>query len=267
MKKVLSVIMVLLLLATLFSGCKKQTPIADAIIPSKDSDSSSEDTDDTEDTDDASTGNKVADSYSAYLEAKNNVITKISDGLSSNEEAGMAVLSFLGISMADLALLPVSFFGMGQDTMMSGLAFMGALDVKYTENGNDYSVTYSNAEKEEMTFKGTYDPAADSLTSSVSTDGAESIFSEYHKTSYGYVGQYYFLNDDGTATTYVIAVDGDDGTIGISTETAKPAALTGKEAADFPKDYDEWYSIKGDTITGVTSSGTELNFKYEAPKN
>ena len=82
------------------------------------------------------------------------------------------------------------------------------------------------------------------------------------KTAFGYVGQYYFLNDDGTTSIYKIAVDGEDGTIGISSIPGKPAALTGSESADFPKVCEEWYSVTGTTITGQTLDGTDLNFEY-----
>jgi hypothetical protein len=60
----------------------------------------------------------------------------------------------------------------------------------------------------------------------------------------------------------MIAVEGEDGTVGISLNTDKPAALTGSESADFPKSCAEWYSVKGTTITGKTSDGTDLNFEY-----
>ena len=60
----------------------------------------------------------------------------------------------------------------------------------------------------------------------------------------------------------MIAVDGEDGIIGISTTPGKPAALTGSEAADFPKACRQWYSVKGTTITGKTSDGLDLSFEY-----
>jgi hypothetical protein len=183
-------------------------------------------------------GANLAESYAAYLEAKNAVIVKITDGLSNNPDAGMAVLSFLGVGMTDLALLPVSFFGMGQETMEMGLSMMGATDIQYAENGNNYTVTYSDKENKKFTYSGTYNPAIDALACTVAANGAEST------------------------SIYMIAVDGEDGIIGISTTPGKPAALTGSEAADFPKACSEWYSVKGTTITGKTSDGLDLSFEY-----
>jgi len=269
MKKVLCMLMAVLLLVVVFSGCggptkpdpvpKNDNESLDESTVSKETPAVSEAAGNSSDTDN---GANLAESYAAYLEAKNAVIVKITDGLSNNPDAGMAVLSFLGIGMTDLALLPVSFFGMGQETMEMGLSMMGATDIQYTENGNNYTVTYSDKENKNFTYSGTYNPAADALTCTVTANGAESTYIEYRKTAFGYTGKYYFLNEDGTTSIYMIAVDGEDGIVGISTTPGKPAALTGSEAADFPKACSEWYSVKGTTITGKTSDGLDLSFEY-----
>ena len=269
MKKVLCMLMAVLLLVVVFSGCGG--PTKPDPVPKNDNESLNESTVSKETpavsevaggSSDTDNGANLAESYAAYLEAKNAVIVKITDGLSNNPDAGMAVLSFLGIGMTDLALLPVSFFGMGQETMEMGLSMMGATDIQYTENGNNYTVTYSDKENKKFTYSGTYNPAIDALTCTVTENGAESTYSEYRKTTFGYTGQYYFLNEDGTTSIYMIAVNGEDGIIGISTTPGKPAALTGSEAADFPKACSEWYSVKGNTITGKTSDGLDLSFEY-----
>lgn len=269
MKKVLCMLIAMLLLVAAFAGCggpTKSDPVltndngaSDESAVSKETPAVSEAAGDSSDTDYSA---NLAESYAAYLEAKNAVIVKITDGLSNNPDAGMAVLSFLGVGMTDLALLPVSFFGMGQETMEMGLSMMGATDIQYTENGNNYTVTYSDKENKKFTYSGTYNPAIDALTCTVTADGVESTYSEYRKTALGYIGQYYFLNEDGTTSIYMIAVDGEDGIIGISTTPGKPAALTGNETADFPKACSEWYSVKGTTITGKTSDGLDLSFEY-----
>ena len=268
MKKVLCILIAVLLVAVL-AGCGE--PTKSDPLPTNDNVASDESTVSKEtpavseapkDTSDIDYGANLAESYAAYLEAKNAVIIKITDGLSNNPDAGMAVLSFLGVGMTDLALLPVSFFGMGQETMEMGLSMMGATNIQYTENGNNYTVTYSDKENKEFAYSGTYNPAIDALTCTVTVNGAESTYIEYRKAAFGYIGQYYFLNEDGTTSIYMIAVDGEDGIIGISTTPGKPAALTGSEAADFPKTCSEWYSVKGTTITGMTSDGLDLSFEY-----
>ncbi len=273
MKKIVPLLLAVLMLSVLFAGCGPAQNAAD-LLPADDNvaveespdtpadEPADEPADVPADNGGAVSGGTASESYTAYMEAKNAVITKLTDGLSSNADAGMAVLSFMGVAMIDLAILPASFFGLGQESVQMGLAMLGGTDVKYTENGNAYSVTYTDEEGKKYVFSGTYDAAADALVCTGSTDGSDDIYSEYHKTSFGYVGQYYFLNDDGTTSVYMIAVDGENGTIGISSDMDKPAALTGSEAPDFPKACAEWYSINGTTITGKTSDGADLNFEY-----
>jgi hypothetical protein len=268
-EKVLCMLIAVLLLVAVLAGCGEPTksdPLptndnvaSDESTVSKETPAVSEAAGNSSDTDN---GANLAESYAAYLEAKNAVIIKITDGLSNNPDAGMAVLSFLGVGMTDLALMPISFFGMGQETMEMGLSMMGATNIQYAENGNNYTVTYSDKENQKFTYSGTYNPAIDALTCTVTVNGAESTYIEYRKAAFGYIGQYYFLNEDGTTSIYMIAVDGEDGIIGISTFPGKPAALTGSEAADFPKTCSEWYSVKGTTITGKTSDGLDLSFEY-----
>lgn len=271
MKKIISLLLAVLMLSVMFAGCGVPKNAADLLPADANSDKTAEEAGNEPDdapanNSGAASGGTAAESYAAYLEAKNVVITKLTEGLSNSTEAGMAVLSFMGVAMIDLAILPASFFGMGQESVQMGLAVLGGSDVKYTENGNSYTMEYTSTDQDgnvqSLVFSGTYDAAADALVCTGSTDGADNIYSEYHKTSFGYVGQYYFLNDDGTTSVYMIAVDGENGTVGISLNTDKPAALTGSEGPDFPKACAEWYSINGTTITGKTSDGTELNFEY-----
>ncbi len=246
MKKTISLLLAVLMLSVLFAGCGTAQNAANPL-PADDNEVVEESpetpadkpadglADVPADNGGAVSGGTASESYTAYLEAKNAVITKLTDGLSSNADVGMAVLSFMGVDMIDLAVLPASFFGLGQESVQMGLAMLGGTDVKYTENGNSYSVTYTDEEGKKYVFSGTYDAAADALVCTGSTDGSDDIYSEYRKTLFGYVGQYYFLNDDGTTSVYMIAVDGENGTIGISSDADKPAALTGSEAPDFPK--------------------------------
>lgn len=208
------------------------------------------------------TGSPVADSYTAYSTAKSNMVARLTDGLSNNPDTALVSLSLLGVTMADLAILPVSFFGLGSDAVNMGLGFMGATDIKYSENGNSYTVTYADNEGAKYDFSGTYDPVKDALICTASKDGQEAIYVEYVKTSYGYAAQYFFNNDDGTVSLYQITVNGEDGVLGISTDSVKPAPLTGNEPSDFPKACPEWYAVTGLTITGVTSGGEELNFEF-----
>lgn len=272
MKKTLCVLIALLLLTMPFAGCsghpKSDQPPAGGKKTQESAQSEAatapEESTDTADLPElpAAGNSTVAESYTAYLNAKNAVLTKLTDGISNNDDTVMAALSFLGVAMVDMAALPVSCFGAGQQATEIALSMVGATDVKYTENGNSYTITYSNNEKNKYEYSGTYDPAADALTCTGTANGSESVFIEYRKTAFGYAGQCYMLNDDGTAATYMFAVDGENGTIGISTASEKPAPLTASVSADFPKACSEWYSIYGTTITGKTSDGKEISFEY-----
>ena len=206
--------------------------------------------------------NPVADSYSAYIEAKSVLLTRLTDGLSENPDTVFVAFSFFGIILADLSMLPVAFFGLGQEAVEMGLSIMGSKNVKYSEKGDSYSVTYSDEDGTPHTFEGTYDARADALFTSGSADGKETIYSEYRRTAYGYVAQYYMASDDGSFSAYQLAVDGEDGAIGIFTESGKLPPLTGKENPDFPISAPEWYRIVGNTITGVTAAGEPVNFVF-----
>jgi len=262
MKKIITLTLAVLMLVAVFTGCG-QAP-ANNMQESASNDPAPADPQEPA-ADDATTssGYPVADSYTAYLDAKEVVMSKLADSLGSSADSLSASFTLLGAAAADLTMLPVSFFGMGEETAAMGLSMFSAEDVKYTENGNNYSISYVDADGTAIAFSGTYDPAADALVCSSTTDGKETFYSEYRKTSFGYVSQYYFTNEDGTTSLFQFAINGEDGIFGVSaSETSQPAALTGSESADFPTALPEWYSITGTTITGKTSEGTDLNFEY-----
>lgn len=204
----------------------------------------------------------AADSFGDFLEAKGQLVTLLSDALMNNPGTELDSMALLSIVMVDLLLLPASTFGAGEEEAKFALALLGAQDIVYTENGNQYKVQYQNEEGSQYQVQGVYDVAADALKCTVLVDEKEAVVSEHHKTSFGYVGQIYVVNDDGSANVYQMALRGKDGMIGISEATAAPASLTGGEAADFPKANKEWYAIEDDRFTGVTADGRELSFIY-----
>lgn len=274
MKKFLFLALAMLMLAAMFAGCgqapanstqgNSDEPAQNSDVVSSDPSAADEPQEPAvDDNTAASTGYPLTDSYTAYTEAKGAVISKLTDGLGNNADSLSAAFTLMGVAMVDVAMLPVSFLGLGKEAAEMGLSMLSAEDVKYAENGNSYSITYTDSEGVVNEFSGTYDAAADAFACSSKTDGKENFYSEYRKTPFGYVSQYYFINEDGTTPLYQFAVSGEDGVFGVSSsQTAQPAALTGSEAADFPTALPEWYSITGSTITGKTSDGEELNFEY-----
>ena len=204
----------------------------------------------------------ASESYTAYIQAKGDLITKLTDALANNPGTELTSMSLLGVSMVDLAMLPASSFGLGEAAAITALGFLGAEDIEYSESGNQYSVKYRGQDGLNYELHGEYDKAADALKCTSFADGKESLTSEYRKTSFGYVSQIYVIDDDGSTYVYQLAVSGPDGVVGMSQVSEPPKALTGNESIDFPKQCKEWYAIEGDAVTGVTSDGEEISFTY-----
>mgnify|MGYP001320268836 CR=1 FL=1 len=263
MKKYLSILLAVLMAMSLLAGCASSKDAADTLEQAG-IENAGDALDAAEDAlSEAASGKTASDFYSAYAEAKTALLNKLVDALGSNADTAMASLSFLGISFAELYMLPASYFGLGEDAVTNALALLGSKGVTYTEDGNTYTVSYLDSNDQPCEFSGTYDPSG-SLVCVGSTNGTENIFSEARRTSYGYAGQFYLVSDDGSTALYQFAIDGADGngTIGIADSTDRPSALTGDESADFPTGCAEWYSIYGTAVTGVTSDGKTVSFEY-----
>ncbi|NLI55247.1 MAG: hypothetical protein GX417_13190 [Clostridiales bacterium] len=254
MKKFLTIFVSLMLVLTVLTGCARAKDTAssaeDAITQAAQGASQS-----------GSNSDTAAAFYSGYMEEKSVVLNRITDGLSSNPDTVMSALSFLGASLSDLYLFPALYFGLGETSVSTALAVMGAKDVTYDESGNQYTVTYKDSDGHVSVLTGTYDNGK-SLVCVGSMDGVDSVFSEVYRTAFGYVGQFYAIANDGTASLYQFAFNGEDGVVGLTTGGERPAALNGSEAADFPKTAKEWYAIAGDTITGVNAEGKAVSFEY-----
>ena len=273
MKKLLSLALALLMTTALLTGCAKakdaaESAVSDAIAAAADA----EETTSQSAPEAQQSTNSGADSdtasvfYGAYIEAKSDVLNRLMDGIGNNADTMMSAFSFLGVTLSDLYLLPAMYFGLGETSVAAALAMMGAKDVTYSEEGNHYTVTYRNSDEKASVLKGTYDKGK-SLLATGSTEGKENIFAETYRTAFGYVGQFFFIADDGTATLYQVAISGQDGVFGITTGGERPAPLSGNEGADFPKAAKEWYSIQGSTITGLTAEGKSVNFEYVPSEN
>jgi len=220
-----------------------------------------------EDSDTPGAPASASESYSAYIQAKGELITKLTDALANNPGTEFTSMSLLGVSMVDLAMLPASSFGLGEAAAITALGFLGAEDIEYSESGNKYSVKYRGQDGLNYELHGEYDKAADALKCTSFVDGKESLTSEYRRTSFGYVSQMYVIDDDGSTYVYQLAVSGPDGVVGMSQVSEPPSLLTGNESIDFPKQCKEWYAIKGDEVTGVTSDGDEISFVYTPSEN
>lgn len=215
-----------------------------------------------DESEETSTGNTITDAYIAYIEAKSELSTVLTEALSSNSGTELESLSLLSVAMIDLAILPASFMGLGQEAAEAGLNFIGAADVQYSENGNQYTISYKTDEGDEIVFTGEYDDTSDSFSCEVVTNDQDGVSYEYRKTSFGYVGQIYSFEGDTVTETIQIVIHENGGVIGLSSEDVKPNNLTGNETKDFPKSSTQWYSIDGTTFTGISSNGEDISFEY-----
>lgn len=267
MKKILSISLSLMMIALVFTGCAKandaaEAAVSEAIEAAESAESAEQAVEEAAEAVESGEASDTASAfYGAYIDAKSDVLDRLMDGIGNNPDTMMSAFSFLGIAMSDLYLLPAMYFGMGETEVAAALAMMGAKDVTYSEQGNQYTISYKDSNEKQATLTGTYDKGK-SLVATGTTDGAENVYAEVYRTAFGYVGQFYFIADDGTATLYQVSVSGADGAFSVATGVDRPAALTGNEGVDFPKSAKEWYAISGSTITGVTSEGASINFEY-----
>ena len=272
MRKLLSLALSFIMIAFVLTGCAKATDAAEdvaaqAVEAAETGETLEEAAAEAQQSAPDGTDSDTASAfYSAYLDAKSDVLNRLMDGIGNNPDTMMSAFSFLGISLSDLYLLPALYFGLGEGSVAAALAMMGAKDVTYSEQGSQYIVTYKNSEDKDSSLTGTYEKNQ-SLIAVGSTNGSEDVFAETYRTAFGYVGQFYFIADDGTATLYQVSISGSDGVFGVMTGVDRPAALTGNESADFPKAATEWYAITGSTITGLTAEGKSINFEYVPSEN
>jgi hypothetical protein len=196
----------------------------------------------------------------AYQEAKNRLIDLLSNAMQSKAELAFESIYLLAPVMVELTVLPAGLLGYGQTALESGLSVIGSTDIEYAENGNEYKVTYKDSQGIRVEFTGIYDAATDAFVCEVTRDDGGYVYYEYRRMPFGYVGQ--VCTTDEEDNLILISVHENGGVIGLSTETGKPARLSGGESRDFPTDCEKWYSIDGTAVAGVTSGGEEFEFEY-----
>jgi len=256
MKKYIAMILTILLICTAATGCGKSSDTT------TDSDIHSGSESPAGQPEQAA---NLSTSYTAYMEIKSDLVSRLADGLTESQPA--ASMELLGMNMVEMFLLPMVALGVDETYAKATLGYFNAADIKYTSNGNNYAVTYTGADGVQMTCETSYDPAKDAAMTKISQAGKESLVFEYLKTSYGYASQYYVQNDDGTYTVYQGTFYGKDGIIGVSVDAeAPPAPITGGADVpkEFPKDCSSWYEVKGTAGTGSLSDGTKLEFTVPA---
>ena len=281
MKKILCFVLILALLLVATTGCmgKLSNAMEDAVKSAVEEEMGGTGSDDTGVPSDE-TGDAVSDtssggdlplyeSYSKYSEAKSALASNMSTALSEDSNlvdlAMTGSMDILGISFADLMLIPLTVCGMeDSDASTAALAMLGMEGVKISNSGNTYTVEYADSEGGTVKIESKYDLGSESMSSTLSENGEFYLMSEYTKITDGYAGQIYFSNDDGTFETVKILtnLDGSAGTIGvIRSGTSEPASIFGKGdgvGADFASGTDDWYTLKDGKLT-ASVGGTQYN--------
>lgn len=263
-KKYTVFLLIFLLVCLSSAGCGKSgNSSQDSSAPADNVKQTADDSDVVPDTQPAQNGSFSA-AYSAYVETKSDLITRMADGLTDSQPA--AAMELLGMNMVEMFMIPMAAVGLDETHAKETLAYLNTSGVKYTAEGNHYLLTYSDAQGSEVTCDTLYDPKKDTVATKIMEAGKESLVFEYTKTSYGYASQYYLKNDDGTYIVYQGTFYGKDGTVGvINNAAAQPGSILGKEVQkDFPKACDSWYEAEGSEGKGKTADGAVLTFTVPA---
>ncbi|NLA95696.1 MAG: hypothetical protein GX838_02470 [Clostridiaceae bacterium] len=270
MKKIMILVAAVLVSSLLLVGCMK-TPSFDQLVPGglgnligqTDKESPSQTIEPTdiapEKTDREDPDSGPHNSYEAYLEAKSALIDQMTVAFNQLPEAGMeATFSLFGFSVIDLMMWPAAIIWEDEATAKQMAGVFGVLDMKF-ERKEGKSILTCTQDGDTAAFVGERMSGADGYVFTASFGGQEKLRSEFVRTSYGFAGQYYHLEDEGKTTRFMIAIEGHDGAVGIEKDTVRPGSLTGKEASDFPLTAPEWYRIQGKRLTGITSEGKAID--------
>lgn len=203
-----------------------------------------------------------AESYAKFAELKGAAYERISEKLSASEdmEISMVSMAMLPVVMIDLSLLPLTVLTSDPSGSAAALGMMGMSGVDVKMNGQEYVITYSDGDGNQLTQTSEYDKATDSLKSTLSTSEGESIYFEYTRVGDGYASQTFMKNDDGSFLLIKSYFDETNiAAFGIQSADAKPASIIGN-AVGLNKDFvknDELYTIFENGQLLVVQDGTE----------
>lgn len=269
MKKTITIFIALALAFSLLAGCASVKPQASGTSaapavsgqPEASEQPSGEATQGTEVSTPVGTPSDPTSSYQAYITMKSAAYDRLNSKLEANEDLYMSVgMSMLSVSMVDLALIPLTVVSAGEGSE-AALEMLGMSGVEVTHNGNDYSVTYTDQQNGAVTLACKYDPATDSMQSTISdSTGAEKMFFEYVRAGNGYASQYYTANDDGTFTTLTSFInDTDTAAFGMKATGGKPASILGNTSLtkDFVVNDEMYFILVGDSLTVLENGETK----------
>lgn len=264
MRKIITLFAALALVFSLFAGCATVKPQASVSAgapseePANASAAASEEPDvSAEPSSDVSTPagtpSDPTSSYAAYTSMKGAAYERLDKKMQANEDLYMTVgMSLFTVGVVDLALIPLTVVSAGEGSE-AALEMLGMTGVDITQNGNDYTVTYTDPENGSVTMACKYDPATDSMQSTVSgSEGKEQMFFEYVRAGNGYASQYYMDNGDGTFTKVTSFFnDKDIAAFGVASAEAKPDSILGNSSLtkDFVVNDEMYFILEGDSLT------------------
>lgn len=272
MKKYAIVLSFVLISAMFLVGCFKPPQIADMIpgILSGDQDKTTKDPVGTESNKQNQPSRSQEEDYNRYIEAKSRVIERLIDALAQDPDAGLASMSFMGLYMMDMLMWPAGLLWMDDAAARTTFAIFGAQNVDIDRQGDKASVTFKGEDGAHTVFTAEYFKAREGYIFSMNLGGNEELYSEYARTRYGYVAQYFQKTEDDSFTLYTITMDssGDNGVVGIQEDVReRPKALSGQEPIEFPQTAPQWYRLEGKRLTGVNEEGVVLDSIWEPDKN
>lgn len=267
MKKLISIILALLFMITLFAGCTVNIPVPSASKTTAGaSASTAKGSSPAKSTTSAPATNATApkspaDSYGLYTEAKSAAYDKVSKKMEDNSELALSAgMTILAVATVDLSMLGLTAMSPETSQVAGMLGIIGLKDAKVDISGNKYTLTYADQEGNKIQQICEYDPATDSVASTV-TDaaGKQTFFFEYVKTGNGYASQYYAPGENSGLITCFF--NDDMAAFGVCSSNAAPQSIFKKTGvtSDIVKNNELYMIMQGDKLT-VTENGKETTY-------
>jgi hypothetical protein len=284
MKKIAVIIMLLAMVLSLLGGCfklPKNTSSKPSELQSDNEDKDSPDVEETEDADvtdlaevedtDPNAGvveslapaTNPSEGYSNYITYKSAAYDRVVAASESSDSLSMTVaMGYLGVAMVDLSLISLTMFTEDLQSSEMAMAILGMADAKITNNGNDYTITYTDAEGASIKQTCSYDPVKDQMESVLyDADGNITMFFEYVFLGGAYAAQYYFTSGDGYEVIRSYFDKDNIAAFGTMTATDEPASILGQSnfGADFVENEQSYVILDGTKLTAFDNGTITTN--------
>lgn len=266
MKKIATIILLFVMMLSMLSGCfmipKNTTGPSSSTQSGNSQDAQA--TGNASDTGSIIPATNPSQGYNNYITIKSNATQRITDAAEKSDSLALTVsMNLMGVAFTDLYLIPLTVFGSDAQAVQMALGFFGIKDVKYNGSGNEFSISYTDANGAIIKQTCTYDPAKDQMTSTVyDADGNISVFFEYvNQENNTYASQYYFLSNG--SYEVMRAYFDQDNVAAFSTVTAaeEPASILGITGLneDFVKNSEMYMILKDGKLTVFDKGATSTN--------